>query len=376
MKEYLLTPGPTWIPDRIFAAMAKGTMHHRTSEFEKEFKEALAGLVWLTECEEPPILLSASGSGAMEAALLNTMDPGDKVIILNAGVFGERWVKICKKIGLVPVEIKGEPGTSPSFSTIESILAANPDAKGFCVQYSETSTTVLHPVPEISKLLQKKAPDLLFIVDAVSALATMDISVKKLKIDILVAGSQKGLMLPPGLSMLMMSPRGWSTIEKKKVRSFYFDLLAEREQHLKNTTAWTPAMNLILGLNEAIRMLKEEGIQKVYERHAHLSQVTRAGLSGMGFKLLTQEFPAPAVTGAYPPEGIDSEWLRKEILTKSGVRIAGGQAGLQGKIIRIGHMGYVNQFDILTAITAIELALKGKSKNYGAGVAAALAQCR
>jgi serine---pyruvate transaminase len=373
MKEYLFTPGPTSIPDRIFSAMAKGTMHHRTKEFESEFVEALKGIQWLTGASETPILLAASGTGAMEASLLNVVSPGDKVMVINAGVFGERWVKICQKLGLVPIELKAPPGESVPLHDIEEALKANPDTKAFAVQYTETSTTVNHPVPEIGAVLRKNAPDVLYFVDAVSSLATIPISLPKLGIDVLVGGSQKGLMLPPGLSMVVMSARAWAAVRSKKSRTLYFDLLAERSAHEKGTTAWTPAMNLILGLNETFRMFKEEGIENVYKRHAELAKAARQALKALGFKLLTEKYPSTGVTGAYPPGEVDAEKLRETIQRDSGVKIAGGQDQLKGKIIRIGHMGYVNRFDILTAISSIELALKGKIQaSLGAGVNAAL----
>ena len=356
-KEYLLTPGPTWVPDRIFAAMQRPTMHHRTAEFEREFQEAIEGIKWLTGGLETPVLLASSGTGAMEAALLNALAPGDKLLVLNAGVFGKRWVNIAQRLELTPVELKAEPGDSAPLPQIEEELRRHPDVKAFCVQYVETSTTVLHPVPQIAEIVRAYAPDCLFVVDAVSALATLDIPVEKLGIDVLVAGSQKGLMLPPGLALLVLSGRAWRTVEAQKRRSLYFDLPAQRTAHRKNTSAWTPALNLILGLNESLRMLREEGLAQVYARHALLARATREALRALEFKLLADQYPSPGVTGGFPPPGIAADTLRTQMLSSYGVRIAGGQAALEGKIVRIGHMGYVGPFDILTAIAALELSL-------------------
>jgi len=217
---------------------------------------------------------------------------------------------------------------------------------------------VLHPVPKIARLVHSELPHCLYIVDAISALATLEIDVQKTDIDILVGGSQKGLMLPPGLALLVLSSAAWRQVELQKRRSFYFDLIAERDAHRKNTSAWTPALNLILGLNEALRMLKEEGLANVYARHSALSLETRKSLRAMNFTLLAESYPAPGVTGAFPPSGIDAEKLRKLLLADHGVRIAGGQAGLSGKIIRIGHMGYVHLEGLLSALGAVETVLK------------------
>jgi aspartate aminotransferase-like enzyme len=375
-KQLLLTPGPTWIPERIFHAMHVPHMHHRTPEFEGSFKKALQNLTELTDAQETPILLSASGTGAMEAALRNCFAPHETIIVVNGGVFGERWVKIARAIDLTVVEIKVEPGTSPTLDQILSTVKAHPAAKGLAIQVTETSTTVNHQIKEVGHLLAQHAPEMLYVVDAVSALCTLPLSITHDSIDVLVAGSQKALMLPPGLALLMMSTKAWDAIRKKKSsRSFYFDLLAERKAHEQGTSAWTPAMNIILGLNEAFTMMKEEGFDAMYARHAQLSLVTRAGLKALGFKLITETHPSPAVTGAFPPEGFDAETIRSDILEDSGVRIAGGQDFYKGKVIRIGHMGYVQVSDMLTALHALERALvkRGAPRSLlGVGAQAAL----
>jgi aspartate aminotransferase-like enzyme len=374
-KEILLTPGPTSIPSRIFNAMNAATMHHRTDAFKQIFNEALQGLQWLLDADATPIFLASSGSGAMEAALVNTCQPGDKVVVMHAGIFGERWLKIAQRFELEVVSISAPYGESPELSQIEEVLRKNPDAKAFCVQYSETSTTALHPVGSYAALLRRSNPDCLFIVDAISALVTTPVSVKEFDIDILVGASQKALMLPPGLSFLALSTRAWQRVEKTKRRCFYWDLLSERDSHAKGTTAWTPAMNIILGLAESIRMLREEGIEKVYARHQELAQATRAGIAALGLQALAPRFPATGVSGAHTPAGMDADQLRGIMLKEFGVRIAGGQASLKGKIIRIGHMGYVSRCDILGALGALEFALgrMGIKSPAGAGAAAALA---
>lgn len=374
LKEHLLTPGPTQIPLRVLQAMSQPQIHHRTKDFEKIFRATLDGFKWLVESDNDPVFLACTGTGAMEAALLNSCDPGDKVIVINAGKFGERWSKIAARLGLKTVEITAAAGESPTLEQIEKAVRANADAKALCVQYCETSTAVMHPVPTIGAALQKTAPDMLYIVDAVSALGTLSISMKKDHIDILVAGSQKGLMLPPGLAMLTLSERAWQRAEKVKSRSFYFDLLSERKAHRQDTTAWTPAISIILGLHESLQLFREEGLENVFARHRTVAKAVRSAMEALGLTLLGASFPSPGVTAAFVPAGMDADKLRSALLAASGVRIAGGQDELQGKIIRVGHMGYVDTTEIIGALGALELGLKlcGHVVTLGSGVAAAL----
>lgn len=374
VKEYLFTPGPTWIPERIFRAMAQPTMHHRTDVFTEHFNSALKGFQWLVEATETPIFLSCSGTGAMEAALVNICGPGEKVLYLNGGAFGARWGQIAARLGLVAVEVKVSEGASLSDDQLRSTLAAHPDAVAFLCQYSETSTGVLHPVPRFSAILAEHAPQMLFIVDAISALVTVPVSLSAFKIDVLIGASQKAFMLPPGLSMLALSRRAWERVGSRTPSSLYFDLKTERAAHEKGTTAWTPAMNLILGFNEAIAMFREEGLEQVYARHRLNAQACRAGLTALGCTLLAPEYPGAGVTAAYPPTGASAERIVSLMVSQSGVRIAGGQGALAGKIVRAGHMGFINRFDIITLLSAFDLCLTQLNVAHAraAGVAAAL----
>ncbi len=374
LKERLFTPGPTTIPLRVLQAMQVPAMHHRTDLFKQILQESISGIKSLIESDTDPIFVTASGTGAMEAALINICSPQDKVIVLNAGQFGQRWIDLAVRLKLNPIEIKCEWGSSVTEDTLRSVLRKHSDAKLFCLQCCETSTAVLHPLDLISKSIKEVAPEMLLVVDAISAIATLPINVKELGIDILVAAAHKGLMLPPGLSFLALSERAWSEAEKLDKRAFYFDLCLERESHQKGTTSWTPAIPLFLGLNESLRMIREEGLDNVYARHAQLSRATRAGLTALGVKLLAAEYPSPGVSAAYPLKDCSAEELRSIALKQLGIRLAGGQGSLKGKIFRIGHMGYCDRFDVLNALAAVELALlrMGADVESGQALSAAM----
>ena len=373
IKEYLFTPGPTHIPSQVFAAMAQSTLHHRTEVFERVFESARARYGRLVGGEHETIFLASSGSGAMEAALVNLVKPGEKIIYINAGKFGERWGDIAKAQGVAAIEIKADLGSSPALETITSVIKNNLDARAFCVQYTESSTALLHPVPEICALVRTLAPEMITVVDAISALATLNIPLSTLPIDILVGASQKALMLPPGLSILSINARAWKIIESIPRRSLYFDLPLERKAHAKATSAWTPAMNIILGLDCSLAMLEEEGYERVFSRHAIAAQAARNGIKALGLDLLSPIFPAPGVTAAILPKSIDAEKVRTHLFSHFGIQVAGGQDELKGRIFRIGHMGYMNAFDVMTALSGVEMTLAsfGYSFEHGASLKAA-----
>jgi aspartate aminotransferase-like enzyme len=374
MEERLMTPGPTHIPPEVFSAMERPGMHHRTAEFREIFQKCCEDLQSLLDTETPPLLLTCSGSGAMEAALLNSCLPGQKVIVLNGGKFGERWSRIAERLKLKVVELQAEWGESYTEEALEKVLQENSDAAAFCVQQSETSTTVNHDLNSVSEKLRLLAPDTLFIVDAISSAGTLPLSAQALGIDLLVIGSQKALMLPPGLAGIAASRRGWGAIQSRHdtepPHSLYFDLLVERKSQEKGITAWTTAMNIVLGLEKVLSLIESEGRENVYRRHATASRACRAGLRALGFQLLAESHPSPGVTGGFPPEGVNADELRATLLKESGIRIAGGQDHLKGKIIRIGHMGSFAPSHIIGTISALEKALLTCGAEFvpGAGI--------
>jgi aspartate aminotransferase-like enzyme len=370
IKQYLLSPGPTPIPNEVELAMSETMIHHRTPQFNKVFDEARRGLKKLFGTKNDVIMFASSGTGAMEAAVANLFSPGDKVLVVNGGKFGERWLNIANAFGLNPIDLKVEWGRAVKVAEIEKQLKAQPDIQGVLIQASETSTTVLHPVKEIADLT-KGGP--LFLVDGVTAVGVVPVPVDEWGIDVLVTGSQKALMLPPGLGFIALSDRAWDRTKKAKLPRFYFDLNLERKNQQKGSGAFTPAVSLIFGLRASLAMMEREGIDKVYARHARLCRATRAAATALGLKLLAPDSPSPAATGIYLPEGIDADQVLEYLRDRMNVTLAEGQDQLKGKVVRIAHVGYMGAFDVVTAIAALEMALRkfGAEIPFGRGVAAA-----
>ena len=370
IKQYLLSPGPTPIPNEVELAMSETMIHHRTPQFNKVFEEARRGLKKLFGTKNDVIMFASSGTGAMEAAVANLFSPGDKVLVINGGKFGERWLNIANAFGLNPINLKVEWGQAVKVAEVEKQLKAQPDIQGVLIQASETSTTVLHPVKEIANLT-KGGP--LFLVDGVTAVGVVPVPVDEWGIDVLVTGSQKALMLPPGLGFIALSDRAWDRTKKAKLPRFYFDLNLERKNQQKGSGAFTPAVSLIFGLRASLNMMEREGLDKVYARHARLCRATRAAATALGLKLLAPDSPSPAATGLYLPEGIDADRVLEYLRDHMSVILAEGQDQLKGKVVRIAHVGYMGAFDVVTAIAALEMALRkfGAEIPFGRGVAAA-----
>ncbi len=370
IKQYLLSPGPTPIPNEVVLAMAETMIHHRTPQFNKVFDEAREGLKKLFATKNDVLMLAASGTGAMEASVANLFSPGEKVLVINGGKFGERWFNIANAFGLNPIELKVEWGQAVKVADVERQLKAHPDIQGVMIQASETSTTVLHPVKEIAKLT-KSGP--LFLVDGVTAVGVVPLPLDEWGIDVLVTGSQKALMLPPGLGFIALSDRAWEKTKTAKLPRFYFDLNLERKNQQKGSGAFTPAVSLIFGVRASLDMIQREGLVNVYARHDRLCRATRAAAKALGLKLLAPDSPSPAATGIFLPEGIDADAVLEYLRDKMNVVLAEGQDQLKGKAIRIAHIGYMGGFDVITAIAALEMALRkfGAEIPLGRGVAAA-----
>jgi aspartate aminotransferase-like enzyme len=300
----------------------------------------------------------------------NLFSPGDKVLVVNGGKFGERWLNIANAYGLSPIEIKVPWGQAVKAGDVEKALNTHPEIRGVMIQASETSTTVLHPVKEIAQIT-KGGP--LLLVDGVTAVGVVHMPLDGWGLDVLVTGSQKALMLPPGLGFIALSDRAWERTKQAKLPRFYFDLNLERKNQQKGSGAFTPAVSLIFGARAALQMIRREGIQQVYARHARLCRATRAGATAMGLKLLAPDNPSPAATGIYLPEGIDADEVLDYLRDKMNITLAEGQDQLKGKVIRIAHVGYMGAFDVITALAALEMALRkfGVEIPFGRGVAAA-----
>ncbi len=370
IKQYLLSPGPTPVPNEVVLAMAETMVHHRTPQYSRVFGEAREGLKTLFGTKNDVLVLASSGTGAMEAAVANLFSPEDKVLVVNGGKFGERWLNISKAFGLRPVDLKVEWGKAVRLQAIEEQLKLHPDCQGVLVQASETSTTALHPVKEIARLT-RNGP--LLVVDGVTAVGVLPVPADEWGIDVLVTGSQKALMLPPGLGFVALSDRAWERTKKAKLPRFYFDLQLERKNQQKASSAFTPAVSLVFGLRASLEMMNKEGLENVYARHERMARATRKAAEALGLKLLAPENPSPAATGIFLPAGMDGEKLLDTLRDKMGVTFAEGQDQLRGKIIRIAHVGYMGVFDVIVAISALEMALRkfGFEFKFGQGVAAA-----
>jgi aspartate aminotransferase-like enzyme len=345
-------------------------IHHRTPQFNKIFENVRQGLKTLFGTKGDVLILASSGTGAMEAAVANLFSPGEKVLVINGGKFGERWLQISQAFGLKPVEIKVEWGKPVKVEQVEKELKAHPDAQGVMIQASETSTTTLHPVKEIAQLT-RNGP--LLLVDGVTAVGVLSLPLDEWRIDALVTGSQKALMLPPGLGFIALSERAWERTGKAKLPRFYFDLRLERKNQQKGSGAFTPAVSLIFGLRASLEMMQREGLDRIYARHARMARATRAAATALGLQLLAPESPSPAATGVILPEAFDADQVLDYLRDHMGITLAEGQDQLRGKVIRIAHVGYMGAFDIVVAIAGLEMALRkfGMEMPFGRGVAAA-----
>jgi aspartate aminotransferase-like enzyme len=370
-KSYLLTPGPTPIPQRVALAMAQPIPHHRSPAFERVFAECRQGLQWIFGTSQEVLIQSSSGTGALEGAIVNLCRRGQPIVYVNGGKFGERWGKIAAAYGLPAHEIRVPWGEAVDPAEARRALAAVPEAAALCVQASESSTGVAHPIRELAELTG--GTETCLVVDAVSALGAMPLPMDAWGIDVLVTASQKALMLPPGLAFSAASSKAWQRIQQADLPRFYFDWRAELAAQRRGQALWTPAISLILGLAEVLRWLREETLEGIYARHDRLGRATRAAMEALGLTLFAKR-PAAALTTVNCP--VDSEKLIELLRDKYGVTFVGGQDAAKGKILRIAHLGYFDDFDIVVAVAAIErgLAELGYQKvPFGTGVGAALA---
>jgi aspartate aminotransferase-like enzyme len=369
-KRYLLSPGPTPVPEEVMLEMARPIIHHRTPQFSAIFRDATDGMKKLFKTDETVMLLAASGTGAMEATVTNLFSAGDTVLVVNGGKFGERWGKIADAYGLTVEWIKVEWGQAVAAEAVQKAIEDNPKIAAVMTQGSETSTTTAHPIKELAAITN--GTDRLLIVDGITAVGVSDLPMDEWGVDVLLTGSQKALMLPPGLAMIALSGKAWKKSERGKLPRFYFDLAKEKKNVAADTSAYTPAVTLISGLRKVCEMLLDEGLENVYKRHDILARAARAGASAMGLKPLSPTSPANSATGLYTPDGVDGAKLVKGLRDNYGVTFAGGQDHLKGKIVRIAHLGYFDSFDMIIAISALEMALAkaGHPIELGKGVAA------
>jgi len=373
LKRYLLAPGPTPVPSEILLSMAAPIIHHRSPDFLPVLDSAKKGLQWLYQTKNDVLILSSTGTGGMVGAVNNFFNQGDEVLVVNGGKFGERWTKICQAYGLKVEEIVVEWGYAVKPEEVEERLKKNKNLKGVFVQATETSTGVYHDIQTLSSIV-RKYEDTLFVVDAISALVAHDLRTDEWGIDIMVGGSQKGVMLPPGIAFVSVSEKAWKKAETSKIPKFYFNFKKERENLAKNQTNFTSPVTLIIGLNAGLKMLQTEGLDNVFKRHERLAHATRKAVQAIGLELYPKESPANSVTAIMTPPGIDGQAVYKNLREKYGITAAGGQDKAKGKIFRIAHLGYSDRFDIITAIAGIEMVLKGMGHPVQLGTGVAVAQ--
>ncbi len=368
-KNYIMAPGPTPVPIDVLLAGAKETIHHRTPQFLKIIEQTLDEAKYLFQTSNRVYVFVSSGTGAMEAAVTNLVNPGEKAIVVVAGKFGERWKEICQAYGINVVEIALEWGDCVTPEHIEKAMKEHPDAKVIFTTHSETSTGTVIDLEAIAKLT--KNTDKVLVTDEVSGLLAEPLKMDEWGVDVVVSGSQKGIMMPPGLGFITLSKKAWELVVKNKCPKYYYDLRYYDENYPDNP--WTPAVNMIYMLNQSIKMIKEEGIENVWNRHRILGEATRSAVKALGLQLFSKR-PGNVTTAILTPQGIDPKKVTKIMRDKYGVTIAGGQEHLASKIFRIAHLGYVSMFDTITAISALEFTLHelGYPVQFGKGVAAAM----
>ena len=373
MNKYrLMSPGPTPIPPEVSAAGALPIIHHRTPEFGEIFTRVNENLKRVFLTENDIFTYAASGTGAFEGAIQNLFSPGDKVLVVNSGNFGGRWVKMGRAFGLEVVELKYDWGQKADNDEVAQALANDPEIKAAICVLSETSTGTVNDIEGFAKAAQ----NVVSIVDAVSGLGACELRTDEWGVDVVVAGSQKALMSPPGLGFVSVSERAMRLHEESTMPRYYFDFTAARKAYEKDPpqTAWTPAVSVIIQLDIALRQILSEGIENVFERHILLGRAAREGVKGMGLRLFgPDEDLNTAVTAAWVPEEIDGKQLVRSVFREQGIQIQGGQAEMAGRIIRIGHCGYFDAYDIIATIAAIELSLESLDfpVELGRGVGAA-----
>lgn len=369
-KSRLMTPGPTQVPEAARLSLARQVRHHRTPEFRKLLGEVLAGLKEVFQTSNDVVILSSSGTGAMEAAVVNVVPPGGKAIVLESGKFAERWRKIAEAFGIRVVRCQVPWGAPFQADEVAGLLRQHPDAVALYATLSETSTGVGHDVEAIGRVVGP-TPTLL-VVDGISGVGAMECRTDAWGIDVLVVGSQKGLLCPPGLAFLSVSPAAWRQIDQVPRRGFYFDLVAYRQVLGEPDTPFTPAIGLVGALAENLRLLRGQGMENVWARTRRLAAAARAGVQALGLRLVAAR-PADSLTAAYFPEGVDGKTFLGRLESRFGVKLAGGQGPLKGKILRMAHFGQIDELDILATIAGMELVLAelGHPVELGTGVAAA-----
>ncbi len=359
-KLMLMIPGPTPVPETALLAMAKHPIGHRSSDFSKIMAEVTENLKWLHQTKNDVLILASSGTGAMEAGIINFLSPGDHVLCGCNGKFGDRWAEVATAYGLQVEKITAEWGKPLAPENFRQQLEADQDKKikAVIVTQSETSTGVLNDIKTINSYV-KAHGEALIIVDAVTSIGAVDLPVDELALDVVASGSQKGYMIPPGLGFVAVGAKAWSAYETAKLPRYYLDLGKYRKDAAKNSTPFTPPVNLFFALQATLKMMKNEGLENIFARHQRLMKTTRAAVKALQLPLLSpDEAASPAITAVAPPPEVDAEKIRAIMKKRFDIALAGGQEHLKGQIFRIGHLGFVSEREVMSAIAALEVALQ------------------
>ena len=357
-----MIPGPTPVPEIVLEALGRHPIGHRSKDFQDIVKSTTENLQWLHQTKNEVLTITGSGTAAMEAGIINTLSKGDKVICGENGKFGQRWVKVAQKFGLEVIQINSAWGKPLDPERFKNILEndLNKEIKAVILTHSETSTGVINDLKTISQFIRnhKKA---LSIIDCVTSIGAFNVPTDEWELDIVASGSQKGYMIPPGLSFISVSEKAWKANESSNLPKFYLDLKSYQKSLLNNSNPFTPSVNLIFALDEALKMMREEGLENIFQKHERHKRAISEAAKKLNLKLFADEKSlSPSIT-AIEAQNFDPESFRKSIRLKYGIQLAGGQNHLKGKIFRVGHLGYINDLDIISAITAIGLELHEKN---------------
>jgi len=372
IKERLFTPGPTpLLMDAQISTLAAGNVHHRTEAFRKIMTETLALLKYYYDTQNDVLIFASSGTGAMEGSLSNLLSPGERILVGTAGKFGERWLGLAKAYGIEAVTVESPYGQPVNIEALKEKLANDGPFRAVYIQATETSTAVMNDVRALGEAV-KNYPETALVVDAITGLGTSDLRIEEWGLDIVIGGSQKAVMIPPGLAFVSVSEKAWGLIAKSKLPRFYFDFAKERKNQAKGETAYTPATTLVIGLHAALEYIKKLGRENLIGNAALLAEASRAGAAALGLKLFAQASPANAATAIFAPEGLDSGAIVKELRTRFGAIIANGQGSMKGQIFRLAHLGYYDIADLFAIFAALEIALLklGQKVELGSSVRA------
>ena len=363
-KHYLMTPGPTPVPEDIRAEMAKPMIHHRTKEYQAIFKDATEGLKKIFKTSGDLFTFTSSGTGAMEASIVNVLSPGDKIIVVRGGKFGERFGDIAKAYGIEVIPIDVEWGDAPKPEVIKELLQKNPTVKGVYTTLCETSTATVYDIQAIGEVVNKTTA--LFVVDIISGLGADKFENDAWGVDIAICGSQKGLMIPPGLAFCSVSQKAWKSVEESKLPKFYFNFKKYKKSYLDTDTPFTSAITLVIGLKKAVETINKKGVDSVIAEHANMAKAFREACKAIGLTIFSK-YPSSAVTGVNAPAGINADDIIKLLKTEFSVTFAGGQDTLKGKIFRGAHMGGIDTEHTIESIKALEQALTKLGYKFKAG---------